>query len=105
MAEFKRYTAVDRNIKDIKPEDNRVRITGTVLSNNNNTIVIDDSSSSIEIHFIEKQEISPGELVRIFALRDSNGFKGEIIQKPNPIFNLKLYMKAKKIFDDYKITT
>ena len=104
MADFKRYTAIDREIKNIVDTDNRIRITGTVLSiegNKENVIVIDDSSSSIDIHFTEKPDISIGDKVRVFALRQGSEFKGEIIQKLGNDFDMNSYVKTRKLFNNY----
>ncbi len=104
MAEFKRYTAVEKDIKDITKTDNRVQIIATVLSVEDNTLILDDSDSSIQVRFDEKPKVSPGELVRVFAMMQGDELKGEIIQKPDTSFNLSLYKEAKKLFNDYSIT-
>ena len=104
MTEFRRYIAIEKDIKDITKTDNRVQIIGTVLSVEDNTLILDDSDSSIQVHFDKKPAVSPGELVRVFAIMQVDELKGEIIQKPGTSFDLSLYRKTKRLFDDYSIT-
>ncbi len=101
--EFRRFTAIEKEIKDIDQNDRRVRITGTILSLDENSVMLDDSTSTTQINFDNTPEVSKGDMVRIFALRQGDGLKCEIIQKLGKDFNIELYKKAKKHFDDYNI--
>jgi len=95
--DFKRSPAVARTIAEMKPEDLRVRIVGTVIDKTGNTVAIDDGTGKIEVNFKEEIKTETGKLVRVFgrAIPTDSGFEleGEIIQDMSKL-DMDLYKKA-----------
>ena len=94
--------AAEKTIKEIKPEDIRVRILGTILALSEGEMIIDDGSGKLEIFFDDQQQLvnlREGQLARVVTriLPLANGFeaRGEVVQNLDG-FDLGLYRKAKE---------
>ena len=104
MSEFtdarKRMTAQERKIKDIKAEDVRVAVLGTVIDRKESTIVLDDGSGKISITFDEPVDLEINQLVRVLGrvIPLENGFElqGEIAQDMSKL-DMELYKKVKEL--------
>lgn len=98
----RRMAAVEKSIKEIKPEDIRVRILGAILAVSENEMIIDDGSGKLEVFFDDSQQtanLREGQLVRAIVriLPLANGFeaRGEVVQNLDK-FDIVLYRKAKE---------
>jgi hypothetical protein len=95
----RRVAAVERNIADIKPEDIRVKLVGTVLDSQGERVVLDDGTGKIDVVFQEPVSVS-SKIVRVFgrAVPVGDGFElqGEIVQ-PLDGFDMELWKKVRKI--------
>jgi len=81
----RRLPAAERAISEIKKDDIRVRVTGTVLDVQENRIVLDDGTGKIDAVFDKPPEVEANQLVRVFGrvISLENGFElqGEFAQK------------------------
>ncbi|MFH1978244.1 MAG: replication protein RepA [Candidatus Aenigmatarchaeota archaeon] len=97
---FKRLPSVFRRISEIKQEDIRISLIGTVLDKSETTIAVDDGSGKIEITFEEPVKTEVNKLVRVFGtvVPMDQGFqlRGEILQDMSKL-DLGLYKKAMSI--------
>ena len=95
----RRVPAIERRIADIKPEDIRVRVTGTVVDMQGEAAVLDDGSGKIHIALEQGTEIKPGALVRVFgrviALEDGMELQAEIVQDMSGL-DLELLKKVQE---------
>lgn len=98
----RRMAAAEKAIKEIKPEDIRVRILGTILALSEGEMIIDDGSGKLEIFFDDQQQLvnlHEGQLVRVITrvLPLTNGFeaRGEVVQNLDG-FDLGLWKKTKE---------
>jgi hypothetical protein len=93
---FKRMPSADRSIKDIKPDDIRIRVLGTVIGKEENTVVIDDGTGKINVRFEEPVNAEINNLVRVFGrvipLEKGFELQGEIIQDMKGL-DISLYKK------------
>ncbi len=80
----RRLPAKERNISDIKPEDIRVGVTGTIIGKQGNIIVLDDGSGKVNVSFEEPVKFRENQLVRVFGrvmpLESGVEIQGEIMQ-------------------------
>ena len=84
----RRLPSVERKISDIKPEDIRVSVTGTVIDKQDDrVVVIDDGTGTISATFEAPdalKDVSPNQMVRILGriISMDNGFElqGDAIQ-------------------------
>jgi len=65
MPSPQRIPAKERKISDIREDDARVNIVGTVVDLKDNIMILDDGSGKINITFEEGPLVNPGQLVRI----------------------------------------
>lgn len=98
MAEdFKRSPAVTRTVADIRQEDVRVRVVGTVIDKNDNIIALDDGTGKIDVTFKEPPATEVSKKVRVFGkvVPTDSGFEldGEIIQDMTNL-DMELYKQA-----------
>ena len=79
----RRFPALRRKISEIRPEDRRVFVMGTVVGASGNTLVIDDGTGKISIGFEEPVAVKCG-MVRVFGkvIPTENGadLQGELLQ-------------------------
>lgn len=82
----RRLPSTERTIAEIKPEDIRINIVGTIIDKNDDStsIVIDDGSGKVAVSFETAQSAEINQFVRVFgrAIPLENGveLQGEIIQ-------------------------
>ena len=80
----RRLPAVEKSIIDIKPDDLRVRLLGTVVDSKETNLVLDDGTGKININFEESVNTEPGKFVRVFGrvvpLESGFDIHGELIQ-------------------------
>jgi hypothetical protein len=80
----RRLPAKTRKISEIKPEDIRVAVTGTIIGRQGSIIVLDDGSGKVNASFEEPIKFNENQLVRIFGrvmpLEQGVELQGEIIQ-------------------------
>ena len=97
----KRVVTESREIKDINPEEDiRVSVIGTLVDKSEDRLMVDDGTGQIEVSFNEDlSKFKTGSLVRIVGkVNLEGGMRGEIIQDFSKL-DVKLYKKAKKLFD------
>ena len=63
----KRMPSVDKKISDIKPDDIRVAMIGTVIDSQENRVVIDDGTGKVSISYEEPVKTETGKLVRVLG--------------------------------------
>jgi hypothetical protein len=99
----RRMPSVKRKISEIKAEDIRVSILGTVIDKQGERIVIDDGTGKIDVAFDRVVEAEPKKLVRVFGrvIPMENGFElqGEILQDMSGL-DLELYNKVRALAKD-----
>lgn len=80
----RRLPAKRRNISEIKPEDIRVGVTGTIIGKQDNIIVLDDGTGKVNVSFEEPVKFEENQLVRVFGrvmpMEGGVELQGEIIQ-------------------------
>ncbi len=47
--DFKRFTALEKKIEDVTPEDIRVRISGIVINREESSLLLDDGSGTVRV--------------------------------------------------------
>ena len=62
----RRMPAVDRQVSEIKPEDIRVKVTGTIVDVQGTRAVLDDGTGKLEMSLGELKA-EPQKLVRVFG--------------------------------------
>lgn len=79
----RRLPCVDKKVKEIGPEDIRVRVTGTVVDSTEGRAVVDDGTGKIAVN-LGDASLESGKFVRVFGrvIPVENGFElqGEIFQ-------------------------
>ncbi|MBN1896611.1 MAG: replication protein RepA [Candidatus Aenigmarchaeota archaeon] len=84
MSSPQRIAARERRISDIKPDDTRVCIVGTVVSSEPGLIAVDDGTGKINVTFDDAPSSASGQLVRVFGrtVPMESGFEiqGEAVQ-------------------------
>ncbi len=97
---IRRVPSVFRNIADIKPEDIRISIVGTIVGKEGDFIVIDDGTGQINVSFDREVDFSPNQLVRVMGriIPVEGGFElqGEIIQDMSKL-DIELFKKINSI--------
>ncbi|RLI98388.1 MAG: replication protein RepA [Candidatus Aenigmatarchaeota archaeon] len=88
--------SVDRKVSEIKQDDVRVAIIGTVLDAQGNRLAIDDGTGNVNVSFEEDVSTEPGKMVRVLgrvmpmeggveiqgdALQDMSGLDMELKKK------------------------
>lgn len=87
-----------KRIEDIKPEDVRVAIIGTVVNKEEYILVIDDGSGNIEVEFESEEkteDFEESDKVRVIGRPSDDIFYGEFVQDLSDI-DLELYEKARE---------
>lgn len=96
----RRLPAKPRSISDIRPEDIRVSITGTIIGRQGNVIVLDDGSGKVNVSFEEPVRLGENRLVRVFGrvmpLEEGVEIQGEIIQDMEGL-DLELKKRVEKL--------
>ena len=67
MTSPQRMPAKERRVSEIKPDDTRVGIVGTVVDFKGNVLAVDDGSGKINVSFEEAPSVNAGQLVRVFG--------------------------------------
>jgi len=95
--EFKRSPTVVKQISEIKIEDVRVRLIGTVIDKSDTRIALDDGTGKIDVNFKEPVKTDLNKLVRVFGrvIPMDSGFEleGEILQDMSKL-DVDLHRKA-----------
>lgn len=80
----RRLPAVARKISEIKPDDIRVRLLGTVIDVQGDIVILDDGTKKINITFEEPVKAGPNQFVRVLGrvmpMKDGVEIQGELIQ-------------------------
>ena len=100
MPFFREIPAIEKDIKNIDNNDNKVRILGTVISRKDNALVIDDGTGTIDVRADKTDDISEGQKVRVFGRIANKTLFAEIIQDMTRL-NIDLYNKAKDRWKDF----
>jgi hypothetical protein len=100
-ADFRRrLPSVFRRVAEIRPEDMRISVIGTVIDKADDGIVLDDGSGRLDITMVEPFEAEVKGLVRVFGrvIPTEEGFhlQGEIVQDMSGL-DLELLKKAESI--------
>ncbi len=98
----RRLPAKPRGISDIRPEDIRVAVTGTIIGKQGNIIVLDDGSGKVNVTFEEPVRFRENRLVRVFGrvmpLEGGIELQGEIIQDMSGL-DLELKKRVEKLWE------
>ena len=96
----RRLPAKARKVSDIKPEDIRVAVTGTIIAKQGNIIVLDDGSGKVNVSFEEPVKFGENQLVRAFGrvmpLESGVEIQGEVIQSMEGL-DLELKKRLEKL--------
>ena len=80
----RRLPSVFRRVKEIKPDDMRISVIGTVIDRAEDGIVLDDGTGKIDVTLDGPPGIESGSLARVFGrvIHIEGGFQlqGEIVQ-------------------------
>ncbi len=80
----RRLPAVERAVGEIKQDDIRVKVVGTVLDIQENRVVLDDGTGKIDAVFEKPPEVQANQVVRIFgrviSLEDGFELQAEFLQ-------------------------
>lgn len=102
----RRLPFIDRKISEIKPEDIKVSILGTIVDKKGDIIVIDDGSGKINAIFEEPVNFEVNTLVRIFGrvipVETGLELRGEIIQDMTGL-DMELYKKVKELENEIEL--
>ncbi len=81
----RRLPAVERAVGEIRQDDIRVRVLGTVLDVQGNRVVVDDGTGKIDAVFDKAPGVEANQVVRVFgrviSLEDGFELQGEFAQK------------------------
>ena len=96
----RRMPSVERKVSEIKPEDIRVRVLGTVIDKQENKLVVDDGTGKIEAIFDDPVNVELKKMVRVFGrvipLEDGFEIQGEILQDMSQL-DLELHKKVESV--------
>ncbi|MFQ5648041.1 MAG: replication protein RepA [Candidatus Aenigmatarchaeota archaeon] len=95
----RRMPAIERRIADIKPEDIRVRVTGTVVGLEDGRIALDDGTGKVEVALEGPVEAEANRLVRVLgrviSSEDGLELQGEVVQDMSGL-DLELLKKVQE---------
>ena len=63
----RRIPCAERRISDIRPDDVRVRVLGTVIDRDDSRVMVDDGTSRISAVFDKAPEVGMNQVVRVFG--------------------------------------
>jgi len=93
--------SIDRQVSEIKEEDIRIRVLGTVIDKTDTSVIIDDGTGTISANFEEPVKAELKQLVRVFGrvINSASGMElqGEVLQDMTKL-DMELYKKASKVF-------
>ena len=96
----RRMPSVERRVSEIKPEDIRIRVLGTIIDKQENKLVLDDGTGKIEAVFDEPVNADLKKMVRVFGrvipIEDGFELQGEIIQDMSQL-DLELHKKVESV--------
>lgn len=96
----RRLPAVSRQVAEIRPEDIRVSILGTVIDKQEGTLVIDDGTGRVHVT-VEEPITEAGRLVRVFGrvipLENGAELHGELIQDMTGL-DMELYKQVEELW-------
>jgi hypothetical protein len=80
----RRLPSLERKVSEIKPEDIRISVIGTVIDMKDTKIVIDDGSGKIEVVFDDPVKVEMNKMVRVFGrvipIEEGYELQGEVLQ-------------------------
>jgi hypothetical protein len=101
----RRLPSVERKISEIKPDDIRVSITGTVIDMQDGFAVVDDGTGKANVAFEKPEALSSvrtSQLVRVFGrvmpMDDGFELRGDVLQDMS-----RLDMRLKKKVESIKV--
>ncbi len=101
----RRLPSVRKKISELKQDDMRVSLLGTVVAKNGNNIVLDDGTGRIPVVFENEASVDVKQLVRVFGrvvpLDNGIEIQGEIIQDMSGL-DMDLLNKLEKIEERFK---
>ena len=96
----RRMPSVERKVSEIKPEDVRISIIGTVIDMKENKMVVDDGTGKIEVVFDDPVKTELNKMVRVFGrvipIEEGFELQGEILQDMSQL-DLELRKKIEDI--------
>ena len=97
---FRRFTAAERKIGEIMPEDGRISFIGTIIDKGEGKLVVDDGSGSVEVVADSEllKSLETGKIVRVVGKVYDGSVTGEAVQDFST-FNLELYREVKSLVD------
>jgi len=92
--------SVDRKISEIKEDDIRVRVLGTVIDKTDKSIAVDDGTGKITANFEESINTELKQMVRVFGrviiTAEGPELQGEVLQDMSKL-DMELYKKVSEI--------
>ena len=88
--------AVSRLLRDIGPEDLRIRVVGRIKSIKNNRAILEDGTDEMTLLFDNPTNLQPGKQVRVFGRPDKNALVVELVQDMDKL-DIDVYNKVKAL--------
>ena len=96
----RRIPCADRRVSEIRPDDVRVRILGTVIDRDDTRVVVDDGTGRISAVFDKAPEVEINQMVRVFGrlVPMEQGFElqADILQDMSGL-DLSLYKRVSSV--------
>jgi hypothetical protein len=97
---MKRMPSVPRGIGEIKDNDVRVRLMGTIIDRSDSGIVLDDGSGKINVSLENTEGLAMNQFVRVFGrvipMEGGSELQGEIVQ-PAQSLDIELLKKSNNV--------
>ena len=92
--------SVDRKVSEIKEDDIRVRVLGTVVDKSESSVVVDDGTGKITANFDGPVKAELNQRVRIFGrvitTAEGRELQGEVLQDMSKL-DMELYKKVNEL--------
>ena len=102
----KRMPSIDRKISEIKAEDIRVAVIGTVIDNQENRVIVDDGSGKLNVSFEENVDTDSGKIVRVLGrvipMDSGVELQGDFLQDMTGL-DMSLKKKVDEVLDTKKV--
>ena len=99
-----RTPAVFRKVSEIKPDDIRISIVGTIVDSRDSILAVDDGTGKVNVNFEDRPQTGPGQVVRVFGrvipLEDGVELQGEICQDFSGV-DMALWNRVSGLWQEY----
>ncbi len=96
----KRMPSVHRSVSDIRPEDMRVSVVGTVLDRADDGLMLDDGTGKVDVTLDEPPPVERGKLARVFGrvvpVEGGVQLQGELVQDMTGL-DMELMNRVRKL--------